>query len=78
MTSDERRTLFVHAGSASLEPCGVRMYGMNYVIMSNMSTCMSALCRHVTKINHRGFEGRLPGEHKGGLRGSLRGGLRGS
>ena len=33
------------------------MYGMNYVIMSNMSTCMSALCRHVTKINHRGEGG---------------------
>ena len=41
--------LFLHAGSACLEPCGVRMIQMNYVIMSIMSTCMSALCRHVTK-----------------------------
>ena len=49
------------------------MNGMNYVIMSNMSTCMSALCRHVTKINHRegrGGEGRgregRGGEGRGG------------
>ena len=35
------------------------MNRMNYVIMSNMSTCMNALCRHVTKINHRG-EGGWP------------------
>ena len=33
------------------------MNGMNYVIMSNMSTSMNALCRHVTKINHRGLGG---------------------
>ena len=46
--------LFLHAGSACLEPCGVRMIQMNYVIMSIMSTCMSALCRHVTKNKSHG------------------------
>ena len=41
------------------------MNGMNYVIMSNMSTCMNALCRHVTK-----------NKSQGGLKGGLKGGLR--
>ena len=39
------------------------MNGMNYVIMSNMSTSMNALCRHVTKINHKQTQIFFVSEH---------------
>ena len=52
------------ADSASLEPCGVRMKDMNYVYMS---TCMTALCRHVNKNKSQGGGGgvgvRGPGSY---------------
>ena len=44
----KRRHSFLCADSASLEPCGVRMYGMNSVIHVNMH---EALCRHVKGKN---------------------------
>ena len=59
----KRRHSFYTQDSAKLEPCGVRMNGMNYVIMSNMSTSMNALCRHVTKINHKQTQIFFVSEH---------------
>ena len=39
------------------------MKDMNYVIMGNMSTCMKALCRHVTKMNHKQTQIFFVSEH---------------